>query len=368
METVSVAFCFNNPYCQLASGAISSLINHASDDYQYDIYIVHDDISEHNQFLLSGLNRKANVSIKFISIIFEDLTTEDISYTRHTKYTFARLFFHKIFPEIDKLLYLDSDLIVNSDISELYRQNLEKFPIGGCIDNLCIEGLEELKKHKILPHRTEFVKYGTVYEYFLSYLRLCDNEMLTYFNAGVILLNLKQYGKAIDEKLHDMLKVRYYMPDQDILNIIFKDNKKILEPRFNVFDTRTIKFVNENSKYPVIIHYNGRIKPNDAMNRPAAYRYWEEVAKTSYYYPALERFVNIKIASQPDKINDPHVIENLFFNLKRYGKTHRRRKFIRLIIKMLVDGKKYKKLKRNPERFFADSKNTFIRLLGKFYN
>ena len=44
-----------------------------------------------------------------------------------------------------------------------------------------------------------------------------------------------------------------------------------------------------------------------------------------------------------------------------------RQRIIRMIIKVLVDEKKYKKLKRNPILFFRDSNNAFIRIIGYFY-
>lgn len=135
-----------------------------------------------------------------------------------------------------------------------------------------------------------------------------------------------------------------------------------------MFDIRAFEFFSKYSKYPVVIHYNGSIKPTETMDGPMAYSYWEEVSKTPFYYPAIESFINNKIKHSGDISNDQYVIENLFYNLKRFNKIHRRRKLIRLVIRLLVDGKKYKKLKRDPGRFFTDSKNSFIRFLGRYYN
>lgn len=58
MKTISIAFCFNEPWCTLASGAISSVIRHATEQFQYDIYIVQDDITDTSQYMLSALNWK----------------------------------------------------------------------------------------------------------------------------------------------------------------------------------------------------------------------------------------------------------------------------------------------------------------------
>ena len=43
-------------------------------------------------------------------------------------------------------------------------------------------------------------------------------------------------------------------------------------------------------------------------------------------------------------------------------------KILRRFIKLIVDKRRYKKLKTDPERFFADSKSKFIRFLQRYYN
>ena len=369
MKTISVAFCFNDAYCTMASGAISSIIRYARGQYQYDIYIVEDDISDHNKYLIKTLIHKDNVDIIFVRVNYEDYIKEDTSYSRHTKYSFIRLVFNKIFPNIDKILYLDSDLIVTSDIAELFFQDLEGCSVGACLDGMAQLGSEKLKEISFTPiQRIGFEQYENNYDYLYNYLNLNDNYINTYFNAGVLLMDLKKAGMALDMKVPELIKRRYVFVDQDILNIIFKDDKKILDKKFNVFYTDSLEYINESGTLPAIIHYNGPIKPTASMTIPMAYRYWEEVAQTAYYYPAIESFINNKIKHKCDISKDQYVIENLFYNLKRFNKIHKRRKLIRLMIRPLVDGKKYKKLKRDPGRFFADSKNSFIRFLGRYYN
>lgn len=124
MKNIDIAFCFNDAFCALAAGAISSIIRHSSENNQYHIYIVNDNISDYNQYLINTLNEKQNVRISFVKIDFDSLIKEDISYTRQTIHTFTRLFLHKLFPHIDKMLYLDGDIIVTSDIAEVFNQSL----------------------------------------------------------------------------------------------------------------------------------------------------------------------------------------------------------------------------------------------------
>lgn len=373
MTSVSLAFCFNNSYCELASGAIASLIKHTTEKYQYDIYILHDDISVQNQHLINTLNQKDNVTIIFKVIEFDRFTTEDINYNWGTQYTFARLFLHKLFPDLSKLLFMDSDIIVTSDIAELFNQDLSGCAIGGCTDPYFTRDPETLKTvqpisgiKKIPNHE----KYPSVYDYLRKYVNLNDDEMGSYFNAGILLLDLKKSGAALDRELPNLIKNKYIYADQDILNIIFKKDKIVLDQKFNVFADNLLEFITENSELPAIIHFINT-KPIKSMRRPMSYYYWEEVSETHFYYQALEKFIDIKSSDLEGRIyrhfNDEKYLEDLFYNLKRMNRLRVKRKFIRLLIRPLVDSKKYKKLKKDPGRFFEDSKSAFIRFLGRYY-
>lgn len=66
-------------------------------------------------------------------------------------------------------------------------------------------------------------------------------------------------------------------------------------------------------------------------------------------------------------LHDEKELTDLLYNLKRIKKLRTKRKYIRLIIKLVVDSKKYMKLKKNPRMFFKDSKSKFIKFLEKFY-
>ena len=370
MDTVSVAFCFNDAYCTIAAGAISSLINNSSSEYKYNIYIVHNDITEKNQYLINSLCNKDNVVIKFIEF---DLSGEIVG-SLHTRKRFSvhvyfRLFLHKILPSLDKILFLDGDIIITSDIANLYNTDISNYSVAAVPEYTVARVSEErLKAYKIPKDSPEDIKcYDNLDNYFRNYLNFSKEELFNYFNAGVLLINLNKAGEKLD-KAPKMLEKNYFGQDQDVLNIIFKEDTLLLDQRYNTFCAHIPQFVQEHGRLPDIIHYYTATKPDKTMTRPGDSIYWETIAKTEFYYPLLERFIKEKIDQKPDKINDPKTIENLFYDLKRFGKIHRRRKIIRLLVRVLVNGRKYGKLKRDPGRFFADSKSAFIRFLGRYYN
>lgn len=376
MDIISVTFCFNNSYCPLAAGAISSLIRHTTSKYKYVIYIIQDDISDYNKYLINTLNVKDNVQIVFKEIEFAKLTNEDLNYNaRLTKYAFGVLFLHRIFPNLEKILYLDGDIIITSDIAELFNQSLEGHAIGGCLDPIAINDLERLKSLPSVKSIQGF-EAGSKnnrdrYDYYNKYLNLTDEQISTYLNSGVLLIDLKKAGRGLELILPSLLKKQYVFLDQDILNIAFKNDKKILDQRFNVTPEFLFKFIYETYTCPVVIHYTVR-KPTDNMSKQMAYHYWwEEIAQTKFYYPALEHLIDKKDLDLEVRLykrfHDEQELNYFYNNLKRINKLQKRRKFIRLIIKPLVDSRKYKKLKKHPARFFEDSKSSFIRYLGRFY-
>ena len=380
MENITVVFCFNDRYCTLAAGAIASLIKNTTLKYSYDIYIIHNDISDLNIFRLNKINNKQNVKIIFRRVNLKSYFTGDFFIWRDnfSKDTYTRLFLHKILPSIDKVLYLDGDLIITSDIADLYNVDISHYSLAAAQDIDAMQGPEILLSRKISNNLPEEIrKYENRWNYYTQYLGFSQKEIENYFNAGVILINLQRARKILD-RAYELLENIYLGQDQCILNILFKNDKLILDNRYNVGCGEVDKFVNDHGKLPDIIHYWAHSKPSNSMSSKWASEYWRAIRDTDFYYPALDSLVNNKLGAVKSNIKDqinqvkdslsnPCTLEDLYYNLRRTHKVQRRRRYLRVIIKLLVDSKKYKKLKRDPGRFFGDSKSAFIRLLGRYY-
>lgn len=384
MGNISIAFCFNDRYSVIAAGAVSSLIKNTTIKYNYDIYIITDDISDHNRYRLNKINNKENVKIKFIDVDISDyFTGELVTCGRLSKDTYTRLFLHKILPFLEKVLYLDGDLIITSDIADLYNTDLSNYSVAAALDVDATQGPEILSSRKIPDSFPEQVKkYKNRYDYYTQYLGFTLKDIKGYFNAGVLLLNLKRAAMILD-KAPNLLKRRYINNDQCILNLLFKDDKLILEQRYNVWPSLLPIYVKENGTLPDIIHFWAGSKPINSMTRNFASEYWVPISHTDFYYPAIERFVDKKITDMASILDKRQIsfeerisnnfknekdLTDLLYNLRRINKKRIRRKYIRLIIKFFVDSKRYRKLKRDPIRFFKDSKSKFIKFLGRYYN
>lgn len=119
--------------------------------------------------------------------------------TSYTPYTFLRLFADKM-PEIpDKILYLDTDTLIAKDISELYDTDIEGIELAAALDY-----------------------YGKI---FMGY---------HYFNAGVLLLNMKEIRKSgLFERTERLCaEKKLFLPDQTALNRLVK-KKKLLRGKYN---------------------------------------------------------------------------------------------------------------------------------------
>ncbi len=180
-------------------------------------------------------------------------TVPAISKSNYTIATFYRLFIPKIFPpDVDKIIYLDSDLIINLDIRELWRLELDD---------------------KILAAVTE-ISNGANAQKTFALCREGHVKAGDYFNTGVLIVNLNLLRtnentlyRAINFVSENPRFAAYF--DQDILNLCFSTQTLKLPVKFNTF-VRDVRRRNEKTIARKIYHYAGgvlRLEMGDAFNR-----------------------------------------------------------------------------------------------------
>ncbi len=163
--------------------------------------------------------------------------------------TWYRFAIAELLPDsVKRVLYLDCDIAVADDISELADINLDNYAVAAVKD--CI------------------------YKKFDKRIGLCQNYH--YFNAGVLLINLNYWRqKNVCKRLFDFLakspeNLRLF--DQSVLNLVLKDEYLELDLRYNV---QYVPPFLEESCYergefcaafarPKIIHFVNRFKPWNA--------------------------------------------------------------------------------------------------------
>jgi lipopolysaccharide biosynthesis glycosyltransferase len=175
-------------------------------------------------------------------------------------------------PNLDKVLYIDTDIIVVDDIKKLYEQDLEKYALGAINESYLF--LREPQPDRFaLPWHSKFT---------------------TVFNAGVMVFDIKKFKQQnIVEKLFETTKQNQdkICGDQDVFNIVFKDNFKMLDTKFNNMTTNLnyLKSINKTDEIKIeeektiIRHYNTGEKPWNSKDTFNANWFWYYASKTEFY-------------------------------------------------------------------------------------
>jgi lipopolysaccharide biosynthesis glycosyltransferase len=148
-----------------------------------------------------------------------------------------------------KVLYLDGDMIIKRDIAELFKEDIEGYFLAACRDvdmagvySSNLVAAENTINPKMKKHIDTVVKLKDPY---------------SYFQAGVLLLNLKEMRKLYTTKeyLDIAAKQRWEYLDQDILNYIAQGKVKYLDQRWNVlYDWEFVRIKNVISKAPIELY------------------------------------------------------------------------------------------------------------------
>lgn len=213
MDTLSILCATDNNYAPYCGIMLTSLFE-SNKDCRFNVFVfVKGDISEINRSKLDILGRKTGNCISMIPIDDSMVEALPVSIRHITVPTYYRLVAAELLPiDLDRIIYLDCDIIVLGSIKQLWEVNLSGKALAG------IENCPE----KSVSHCE----------------RLGYPDLFGYFNAGVLIINLQYWrehnvGQELMEYAWGHLPVLYYM-DQDILNRVLFDARVTLPERFNL--------------------------------------------------------------------------------------------------------------------------------------
>lgn len=277
-QPIPIFLASDDNYAPFVATTIISIVKNTSSFINF--YILDGGILEWNkQKILSIKKDFNNFSVEFLDMKNSGL--ERFPNIRHYSLnTFSRYFIPEMKTDLDKILYLDVDIIVKSDIAELYNQDLENYPVGAILEDFYPDNYTHLKK--ICPT----YKGGS-----------------NYFNAGILLLSLNYFRKnnltqiLVDKTIE--LKDVLSCPDQDIFNFIFDNNFKILDYKYNLMPDHQ-DYIHKLGKKeaidaiskPVILHYTAR-KPWNTLRAEMSDDFWQ-IAKLSPFYCDLKTSLDLK--------------------------------------------------------------------------
>ena len=286
-QIIPLFFSSDDNYAPYMATTINSLIQNASKDYEYNIHILYANLSE------EYMNRLKKLAKPGFNIIFNPMNEKMAEMTKnqdgkmmeeyYTLTVYFRLFIPSMFPEYDRGIYLDGDIVVEGDISELYNTDLKGNYIGACID------------YSVRPI-PQFVDYIE---------KAVGVKANTYVNSGVLLMDMKTLReKNFDKHFLHLLttyKFDHVDPDQAYINCMLYNKIFFLDGTWNC-----MSLIPNNLKNPKLIHFNMFGKPWKYDNIQYDANFWhyaetsgfiEEIKSYKINYPDSKREVANKYAA-----------------------------------------------------------------------
>ena len=268
-KVIPIAFSSSNQYAQHLCVAMTSILENNRQVY-FKFFILHNNISEDSQAIIQSLKEVYfNCDISFITVDITRFKHVDVSGSYLSLETYYRLLLADILPDCKKILFLDSDLIVNGNIEPLFDTDISEYYFGG-VEERCL--------------------YGT--GYIEDVLKFTPEEI--YINAGVLLCNLKKIrDEGVVDKFFtaiELLKGFTKYDDQDVINIVGKKKIKKIDCIYNFTPYHLYELYKR--KYDaVIIHYTGKYKPWSLGECPneLRYLYFKYLEKSPY-----NRFLKVR--------------------------------------------------------------------------
>ena len=260
---IPIFFATDDAYIPYLAVALQSLKENSSKENTYMIKILFTEISEENKKRIGEYN-KDNIKVEFVDLNNYIETIKDKLHTRdyYSKTTYYRLFIAELYPNLDKALYLDSDILIKGDIADLYNIDIGDNLIGGVTDGI-IQSAEVFRDY---VERVIGIAKST-----------------NYFNAGVLVMNLNELRKMkFQEKFLYLLGTVTYslVQDEDYLNRICKGRVKIIPKAWNTMPIDGDIYNRDDIK---LIHYTLTSKPWHYDNVLYEDYFWDYAKRTGYY-------------------------------------------------------------------------------------
>lgn len=267
-EVIPIFFAVDDGYIPFLAVTLQSIVEKSKEEYYYVVKILYTNISEENKEKINKYKRE-NIEIEFVNLNYYIEKVKDKLYTRDyfSMTTYFRLFISNLYPQYNKAIYLDSDIVLLTDVAELYMQDIEDNLVGAVADDI-------IQQNEVFQEYVEKVVGVASYK--------------TYFNAGMLIMNLDELRKTdFQGKFLYLLETVKYsvVQDQDYLNRICKGRVKLLDKSWNVMPNAT-KDINEADIK--LIHYNYQYKPWHYDNIPYAKYFWDLAKKTEFYNKLAE--------------------------------------------------------------------------------
>ncbi|XVN43228.1 MAG: glycosyltransferase [Candidatus Rickettsia vulgarisii] len=269
-NTFDIAIVINDKFVQHAATTIASALLNSDLDSFYRFHIVmnpDDPVTEKSQQKLASMKYIRDYSIEFTNfdnnILPIKLMKKKLNFSRFPLLVMYRLYLDKVYPNLDNILYVDSDMLILRDLNYFKNIDMKNYLVAFTINsNLNTKAnLEKDKKcHKLLPN--------------------------FYPNGGLIFINLKNMklfnASSILSDTISSSDCDFKLPNQDLMGIAFYNRSFHLSTRWN---TQINSEFAQTQFSNFIIHFACSNKPwnkkykelwkNNSPKLPAAFKdYW----------------------------------------------------------------------------------------------
>lgn len=288
-KIIPIFFAIDDNYVKFFAVALKSIMDKADKSYVYNIHILNTGLSKQNKqdiIDLASENKNFNIYFNDVTAKIKHLAGQMQLRDYYTLTTYYRLFIQSMFPEYDKAIYLDSDLVCVQDISIYYNIDISNYLLAATAD-------ETVYTDKNFSEYSEQV------------VSVPRNE---YFNAGILLMNLKKFREQDLQSNFIKLLAQYKFvvaQDQDYLNVLCKNQTLLLPAGYNKTPTKLKGF---NAKNLFFIHYKINWRPWKYSGIMYEKHFWKYAKQTKYYDEIINMRDNY---SEENKQKDKLVITNM---------------------------------------------------------
>ena len=315
---MDICLCSDNNYAKYMGTTIASILSNSKEDEEiYFHLIVDDDVTDDSKNKLLSLKKIKNCEMKFYTPDVEKYKKwYEIGAVKHlSAATFYRLDIHRLIPDVDKILYLDCDIIVRNSFKELFEIDISSY--YALVVKSVIENMDTNIRNK---------------------MHFSDNDF--YFNAGILMINSNLWRKYNIEKEFE----NYYFNntkcygDQDILNYCLKGKVKDAGFKWNFVVTKTPTYYYIPKLEEINVLHYGYSKPwKDTRGMLFVDEFWKYYQLTPWF---LERPIDAIQTILAQKYGDYEDTKLKINDVKCFGIYHNRNTleivifFIKLRIEM----------------------------------
>lgn len=298
-NNVAVAVSCNEYYMPILGIMLHSLLESGFPENNYDILVLRNKpefdsagVIRNIKMLEKMVCEYPNASIRFVDISGLLGDKEFFVRDNFTPETYFRLYLPQALGNYEKVLYLDADMIVCHDVAELYNTDLGDALIGAVRDPI----ISGSNKSPVYNKHDDMKKLGI-------------RNIYDYFQAGVLLINLKQISEnnLCEQMIEYAATHDCDLVDQDVLNLFCQGRVKFIDNKWNV-DVNSIamgvvpyapaamwKEYQANRENAYIYHFAGTDKPWNDPYLDKADVFWDAARKTSWYEIILEDLIGSSV-------------------------------------------------------------------------